>query len=358
MNKVFYFSIILFLFFTSCDTNDVELDNTASFIAKFSFEKNLATTFGQSIPLTFEVKNKQIQKIELYLQDSLLETWKNPKGKLNYILDTKNYTLGSYQLQLKSYFASDESFYDTRLLRILSDVQPIELNANILNIYPHNETHFTQGLEFDGDNLYESIGDPNDTGASKLMLVDLKSGKVIKEMGQERPIFAEGLTILGDKIFQLTYKNQKCLVYDKNSLQLLNEFVYSGEGWGLCNDGKYIIMSNGTEYLTFRDPSTFQIVKTIQVYDPLGPRIQLNELEYIEGKIWANIWMLDLLLEIDPINGKVLKEMNCNTVSSKGKGSGDVLNGIAFHQKTKHIYLTGKYWKNIFQVKFEEKKSL
>ncbi len=134
---------------------------------------------------------------------------------------------------------------------------------------------------------------------------------------------------------------------------MLKDFSYNGEGWGICNDGENLIISNGTEYLTFRDPENFQITKTIQVYDQVGPRVRINELEYVEGKIYANIWMLDMILVIDPATGKVLNEIDCSEVTKVGKGNGDVLNGIAYNKINKKFYLTGKYWSSIFEVEFE-----
>jgi glutamine cyclotransferase len=131
----------------------------------------------------------------------------------------------------------------------------------------------------------------------------------------------------------------------------LKDFSYTGEGWGLCNDGKSIIMSDGTERITFRNPENFQIERTIEVYDQVGPRAKLNELEYIDGKIYANVWMLDLILVIDPNTGKVIAEIDASNVSMEGKGTGDVLNGIAYNPVSKKLYLTGKYWNKVFEVK-------
>jgi glutamine cyclotransferase len=322
-------------------------------LAKFTFVDNLAGTIGKTLPLNFSVTNKDILKVELYFNDSIIETWKNPTGNLKFDLNTNFYGLGTYEITLKSTFKSNDTYSDVRLLRILSDLTPEQLKAKIVQSFPHNQLHFTQGLEFSEGKLYEGTGDPNSSGATKLMQVNLENGIVNKEIGLNGSYFGEGITILNNKIFQLTYKEQKCFVYDKNSLQVEKDFAYSGEGWGLCNNGKQLIMSNGTEYITFRNPETFQIEKTIQVYDQVGPRVKINELEYIDGKIYANIWMLDLIIVIDPANGKVLKEIDCAELSLKGKGNGDVLNGIAFNSITKKLYATGKYWPQLFEITYE-----
>jgi glutaminyl-peptide cyclotransferase len=333
------------------DSSNEDLDK--SFMARFSFEKNLATQIGNVIPLTFKVNNDDILKVELFFQDSLIDTWKKPKGELKHQLNSTNFNLGSYQINLKTTLKNGDDFNDVRLLRILSDISPVPLKARIIKSYPHNVSHFTQGLEFDNGILFEGTGDPNKLGATKIMQTNLQNGSILKEIGLNGDYFGEGITILGNKLYQLTYTEGKCFVYDKNSLQMIKDFSYNGEGWGICNDGKNLIVSNGTEYLTFRNPETFQTTKTIQVYDQVGPRVRINELEYVDGKIYANVWMLDMILVIDPTTGKVLNEIDCSEITKVGKGSGDVLNGIAYNTANKKFYLTGKYWANIYEVEFE-----
>lgn len=327
-------------------------EDTALPLAKFKFDQNLAGEFGKVLPLEFSVNSPEVKKVELFFQDSLVKSWANPKGDLKHDLNTNRLSLGSYELNLVSTFQNGDSYTDARLLRILSDISPTPLTAQIVKSYPHNASHFTQGLEFSDGQLYEGTGDPNGTGDTKLMQVKLETGSVNKKIGLDGSYFGEGITILNDKIYQLTYKEQKCFVYDKASLQVEKDFSYTGEGWGLCNDGKNLIMSNGTEYITFRDPQTFQTLKTIQVYDQVGPRVRINELEYVNGKIFANVWMLDLILVIDPVNGKVLNEIDCAEISKVGKGNGDVLNGIAYNPATNKYYVTGKYWTQLFEIRF------
>lgn len=325
-------------------------DYTDQEFAKFTFIENLATSYGQKVPLSFEILTEDIVSADLYLNDSLIKSWKNPKGKINITIDFSFFGLGAKTLNLVAKSKSGFEKVDSRLVRVLSDVSPSSKKANVLKSYVHNASSFTQGLEFNNGLLYESTG-LNDK--SKVAQVELNSGKIVKEIGLDGNYFGEGITILGDKIYQLTWQNQKCFVYDKNSFQLIKEFPYSGEGWGLCNDGKSIIMSNGTEYLTYRNPETFQVEKTIEVYDQVGPRIRLNELEFIDGKIFANIWMLDIIIEIEAQTGKVLSEIDCSDVVKAGKGAGEVLNGIAFNDKTKKLYLTGKNWSNLLEVEIK-----
>jgi glutamine cyclotransferase len=318
--------------------------------ATLSFLENLAVSYGQKVPLSFEILNKDVVSCELYINDSLLKTWKNPSGKITLILDVSYFGLGAKTINLLATSKNGQQKEDTRLIRILSDISPEGKKAEIVNIYNHNSSSFTQGLEFSENILYEATGL---NGQSRIAQIDLKSGNILKEIGLDGNYFGEGITILNDKIFQLTWQNQKCFVYDKNSLQIIKDFSYIGEGWGLCNDGKSIIMSNGTEILTFKNPETFQVERTIEVYDQVGPRIRLNELEFIDGKIYANVWMLDIILEIDPKTGKVLAEIDCSDVIDAGRGNGEVLNGIAYNNLNKKLYLTGKNWSKLIEVKIK-----
>lgn len=318
--------------------------------AKFSFVENLATNYGKKVPLSFEILSDEVSKASVYLNDSLLKSWNKPKGKISFTLDVSLFGVGAKTLSLISILENGQEQNDTRLIRILSDISPEQLKANVVKSYIHNSSSFTQGLEFNDGTLYESTGL---NGKSKIAKVNLENGAVKQEMGLDASYFGEGITILGDKIYQLTWQNQKCFIYDKNTMQIEKDVPYTGEGWGLCNDGRQLIMSNGTEMLTFRNPETFQIERTIEVYDQVGPRVRLNELEYIDGKIYANVWMLDLVLVIDPQTGKVLAEIDCSDVVKAGKGGGEVLNGIAYNPQNKKIYLTGKNWSNLLEVEIK-----
>ena len=200
-------------------------------------------------------------------------------------------------------------------------------------------------------NLYEGIGQ---YGSSKLSQVDLKTGKVNEKLSitLAGDYFGEGITVFNDKIYQLTWEEQTCFVYNKSTFELDKTIPYIGEGWGLCNDGKYLIMSNGSERITFRNPETFAIEKIIEVYDNKGPIQQLNELEYIDGKIYANVYTSNQIVVIDPITGRVEAIIDCSILEKEGRGYGDVLNGIAYNDEK--IYMTGKNWNKLFEVNLEK----
>lgn len=323
----------------------VEGEDTAH--PEFGFKANLATKYGDIIPIMFEVKGKDVAKIDLIFNDSTLNSWTNPSGKIVFDLDASFFGLGAKEIVLQSTMKNGNSYSDRRLVRILSDVAPEQLTAKIVKSYPHNTSSFTQGLEFSGGTLYESTGQ---RGESQVMQMSLESGTILNKIGLDANYFGEGITILNDKIYQITWTEQKCFIYDKATLQLQKDLSYTGQGWGLCNDGESIIMSDGSERIVFRNPETFQIERSIEVYDHVGPRTQLNELEYIDGKIYANVWMLDLVLIIDPMSGKVLAEIDGSEISKAGKGTGDVMNGIAYNPASKKLYFTGKKWPKLFEV--------
>jgi glutamine cyclotransferase len=314
--------------------------------AVFSFEDNLATPYGKVVPIPIEVRG-DVEKVELFYNDSIFETWSHPKGKLLCQLNAGFYGLGARELNLVSTLKDGTTVSDNRLLRVLSDEAPQELTATIVQAHPHSLTAFTEGLEFNDGILYESTGLE---GQSKIMQLNFGTGAIQKEIGLDASYFGEGITILGDKIYQVTYHNGKCLVYDKKTLQILSDMPYTGEGWGLTNNGKQIIMSDGTERLVFRNPETFQIERTIEVYDQVGPRVRLNELEYVDGKIYANIWMLDIVLVIDAATGKVLAEIDGAAVAAAGRATGEAMNGIAYNPASKKWYFTGKNWSKLLEV--------
>lgn len=315
----------------------------------FSFTENLAIPHGQTLPIPFEV-SEDIQKIELSINGKKLNTWTAPKGKITYTLDTKDFQVGAFGIEIVAFRKDGTSFSDQRLIRILSDIVPEKWSVEIVSSLPHLETSFTQGLEFNEGKLFEGTGDPNQNGETIIAEVDLKTGAIVRKMGLDATHFGEGITIMGDELYQLTWKNQKCLVYNKSDFTSIKEFTYTGEGWGICNDGKSLIMSDGSERIYFRNPKTFDVERTIEVYTDQGPIARLNELEFVDGLIYANIWTSNNVAVIDPATGKVIATIDATQLVQEGKGNGEVLNGIAYNAATKKIYMTGKFWPKLFEV--------
>ncbi|PTX16700.1 Glutamine cyclotransferase [Halanaerobium congolense] len=224
------------------------------------------------------------------------------------------------------------------------------LEYDILAEYRHDVEAFTQGLEIHNNYLFEGTGL---YGKSSLRKVEIKSGKVLKKINLNKKYFGEGITILNNKIYQLSWKEQTAFVYDLN-FSLLNKFKYQGEGWGLTNDGQQLIMSDGSEYIYFRDPDTFQINKIIKVEVNNQSLKNINELEYLNGFIYANIWQKDYILKIDAESGVVKAYLDLsNILDQKYKETADVLNGIAYDPQTETFLVTGKLWPKIYRIKLK-----
>lgn len=319
-------------------------------MATFDFKEDIQTPYGRLLPIQFSVP-EGISKVELIYNDSVFKTWHHPAAHLSFLLEAHFFGVGTRMAVIRSYHSDGTSSDDAHMIRVVSDLDPVQLKASIVKEYPHNPLNYTQGLEFNNGLLYEGTGDPGRKGQTTLGVINLQTGLFGNlKNGLDATYFGEGITLVGDNLYQLTWQNGKCFVYDKKTMVLKKDFSYTGEGWGLCNDNKQLIMSDGSERIYFRDPQTFQIKRTIDVYDNVGPRTNINELEYIDGKIYANIWQTNTVIVIDPNTGKVLQEIDGTALETAGKNGGDVLNGIAFNPATKKLYMTGKLWNKLFEV--------
>lgn len=222
-------------------------------------------------------------------------------------------------------------------------------NYEVVNSYPHDSAAFTQGLIYHQGFLYESTGL---NGRSSLRRVDLATGQVLKNVAVDSIHFAEGLALFNNRLYQLTWQTQTAFVYDLDSFAPLKTFSYSGEGWGLANAGQSLIMSNGSNQIRFLDPETFQVQRTISVTENDRPVNMLNELEFIKGEIFANIWLTDRIARIDPTSGRVTGWINlAGLLSSEERNRADVLNGIAYDETGDRLFVTGKLWPKLFQIK-------
>jgi glutamine cyclotransferase len=226
----------------------------------------------------------------------------------------------------------------------------------IKNSWPHDKRAYTQGLIFLEGLLWESTGQ---YGASSLRKVELKTGKVVKQITVPANYFAEGMTVFHNKVFQLTWQEHKGFIYDPATFQKQGEFNYTGEGWGLTHDGESLIMSDGTDRIRFLDPSTLATTRIISVTERDEPVDQLNELEYIDGEIYANIYQTDRIARIAPKTGKVLGWIDLTgLLSIKDRTGGeDVLNGIAYDEASKRLFVTGKLWPKLFEIEIVKNKA-
>ncbi|MBI5858745.1 MAG: glutaminyl-peptide cyclotransferase [Sphingobacteriales bacterium] len=231
---------------------------------------------------------------------------------------------------------------------------PKILSYSIVGTYPHDTSSYTQGLLIYNGEMYEGTGLE---GRSKLMKVDLKTGKTLKSIDLDKKFFGEGVTILRDTVYQLTWKNKKVFVYTLRDFRKIKEFDADIEGWGLTNDGKNLIVSTGSSELNYYEPSTFKLLKTQTVTESGMPVASINELEYINGFVYANQYQLAYIFKIDPSTGAVVAKADLQSMWDRIKAidpEADVPNGIAYDTATKKIYITGKWWPELYEVQFSQ----
>lgn len=260
-----------------------------------------------------------------------------------------NTTTGGKSLRAIPYKNGRQQTSATFFVTVLSDSAPRRYGYRVVRTYPHDSRAFTQGLLFDGGVMYESTGQETE---SWLREVDIATGKAVRQHNLDPSLFGEGITMLGDRIFQVTWQNHAGFVYDKATFRQLSRFSYQTEGWGLATAADKIVMSDGSNVLSFHDPETFAVVSKIEVYDNEKEVTSLNELEYVDGEIWANIWFADEIARIDPVSGKVNGYIDLRNLypATERNAEADVLNGIAYDAATKRIFVTGKKWDRMFEI--------
>lgn len=219
--------------------------------------------------------------------------------------------------------------------------------------YPHDPNAFTQGLLFHNGKLYESTGRE---GLSSLRRVDIATGRVEQRRDVDAPLFAEGLALVGESLYQLTWQHNIGFVYSLDDFRQTGTFTYEGEGWGLTFDGEQLIMSDGTTMLRFLDPVDFSVERTVTVTDNGRPRDRLNELEYIDGEVWANIWYDDRIARIDPDDGRIVGWVDLSALyPATARPNDAVVNGIAWDPASDRIFVTGKLWPALFEIRFDQR---
>lgn len=344
MNTFKYFRIIFLSgLLVSCGSNTGQKKNDFS-IKTNTVKGNISN--NETLKLTIDNKKK-------YAIDSIAYTLDGHKIQENTAL--KNFKLGKQTIEATVYFENEQEKVSS-LVTILNYELPKVYTYKIINEYPHDITSYTQGLEFFNDTLYESTGQHKE---SKLRKVDYKIGTIIKNIDLADEYFGEGLTILNNKVYQLTWQKGTGFVYDVNTFDKLSSFKYgnSKEGWGLCNNGNIIYKSDGTEKIWLLNANTLVEEEFIQVYTNKGKIVGINEMEWIDGKIYANRYQKNGVAIINPKNGAVegvidFTALKAKTTQHKGL---DVLNGIAYNPSTKTIFVTGKRWDKLFEVEIIDK---
>jgi glutamine cyclotransferase len=317
-------------------------------------------TPNESVKL--EILNPQNKKI-----DSIVYSINNKKvGAIKSIekfsFNFKEQKLGYQNIKANIYFEG-EIEVDSSRVELVSDITPKFLTYTIINTYPHDHQAYTEGLEFYKDTLYEATGNGagNDTGIkgiSSMRKVDYKTGKVLKSVEYPEEIFGEGISILNGKIYQLTYKQEECYVYDVNTFKKLKTLHYYKpmEGWGMTNDGTNLYYNDGSEKIHIVDPETLQQIDYLNVYSGVNKIPNINELEWVDGKIYSNIYQKNFMIVINPKNGAVEAMLDLSDLEKKRSQMPDVdvLNGIAYNPKTKTFFVTGKNWDKMFEIKINQ----
>lgn len=238
-----------------------------------------------------------------------------------------------------------------------ANAAPAIINYSVVNIFPHDTSAFTEGLMVHDGQMYESTGGQAQSNNYKSWfgLVDVKTGKYQQKIMLDTSYFGEGINILGDKLYQLTWQNNIGFVYDAKTFKKIKDFKFNGEGWALTNDGTNLIMSDGTSNIRYMDPDSLKVVKILGVQDNNGPVGNINELEYIKGFIYANQYGTSYILKIDPASGKVVGKLDFTSLENELKAKNPYvleMNGIAYDSAANKIYITGKAWPHLYEVRF------
>ena len=294
-------------------------------------------------------ENKAVDSVVFYISEQKVAS---TQKTLTASVDLKNQKLGSQVVKANIFFDGQPQPQQVfAKLEIVSAIVPKLLNFEVVNTFVHDTTSFTEGLEFYKGVLYENTGL---TGKSRLLKTDFRTGKILQAVPMDANYFGEGITIVNDKIYQLTWQNKVGLIYDAATMTFQKKFDYDKpiEGWGMTNDGKNIYQSDGTEKIWTMNPGTQKMVSFVNVYSGTEKIKSVNELEWIEGKIYANIWQKDAIAIVDPLTGDVEQILNLAGLRKKlGNKKAEVLNGIAYNPASKTIFVTGKNWDKMFEIK-------
>jgi len=344
--------ISMFISSFSCSNKSNRSRKPAVQITIASVHKNIIYGDDINIGIAVKLKDGELKETKLFV-DSVLVASSSETEFTSYLKKFKN--IGKHTLKAVSVKTDGVEGVYYKTFEVLSDIVPEQLNYEIVQTHPHNQDFFTEGLEFNDGFLYESTGENKTSGIYK---TNHKTGKILQSVKLADRYFGEGITIFNNRIFQLTYKTKIGFVYEKENMALVDSFSFeSVEGWGMTHDEQNLIMSNGTNVLTYINPATYKTVKKLQVYDDKEPVLYLNELEYSEGYIFANVYTTNLIVKIDPLTGKVIAKANLDGIltMSNSEKQVDVLNGIAIDPATKRMYVTGKFYPKLFEIKLVKK---
>jgi glutamine cyclotransferase len=315
-------------------------------------ESGFKPMFHKGDTLKLVVINKENKKIDsvVYFNNDIKIGSRIKNSVINYSLNKDKF--GYQNIKAIVYFEGEKSTIDTRI-EILSSIEPKLLSYTVVNSYPHDVKSFTEGLEFYNGFLFESTGQK---GTSYFRKIDYKTGKVITQINLDSKYFGEGITFINNQLFQLTWQDSVGFIYNANTFKLEKEFKYDKqiEGWGMTNNSTFIFQSDGTEKIWKMNPKTIKMEDYINVYTNSSKIKNINELEWVQGTIYANIWQKDVIIQIEPTTGVVLGVLDLSDLRNKIVASSeDFLNGIAYNSATKTFFVTGKNWNKLFEIKIK-----
>ncbi|MDN3676848.1 glutaminyl-peptide cyclotransferase [Flavobacterium paronense] len=344
-------TILLAINIASCGDSQHDKENY------FSFDDTALKPMYQAtdkVDLTLlNTKNKTIDSVAYFVNDKRISS---VKGNGKFTLDLSGKKLGYQNVKALVYYEGDTVSTKTRV-EVASGVVPKLLKYTIVNTYPHDINAFTEGFEFYNDTLMESTGSGSGGNISYVAKINYKTGKTYKKVVIDQKHFGEGITVLNNKLYELTWQSKVGFIYDASTMKKLKEFNFDKniEGWGMTNDGKNIYQSDGTEKIWTMNPETQKMIDFINVYTNDSKIKAVNELEWINGKIYGNIWTKDAIAVINPQTGAVEGVLDLTALKAQIKNpKADVLNGIAYNKKTKTIFVTGKNWDKTFEIKVSE----
>lgn len=360
MNRVFFGCLIFgLLAITACEDDNAQRRtvNRPGLIKsqppiRIKTDKKGILIYGDTVSLQISSIDTSLQISRVNLSSTDNPAFAMESENLLISLPTSQLGGGEQRVKVDVEFANGQKSTRYKEFKILSETPPRKWNFEVIRKYPHDPTSFTQGFLVHEGFIYEGTGN---YGETKIRKLDLVSGKVLKEKELEQDIFGEGITIFNDKIYQLTYKSSKGFVYDLNTFEREGDFIYNtftSEGWGLTSNDSSLIASDGSAYIFYLNPTDMSEVRRIKVFNDKGEINNINELEYRDGVIYANIYTTAAIIAIDAESGRVIDEYLASGIVSPSEASSDmdVLNGIAFNPLNGNFLLTGKYWSRIYEV--------
>jgi len=325
--------------------------SSASYFEVATPVKGSIFSLGEPIQVTISPKGNapEVDSVEVFLDGEKYTT----QTELSFTWDSEGAMVGRRIVRMVVY-SGDKKEALRFSTTLKSDIVPETWGYQVVSRYPHDTKAFTQGLIFQDGFLYEGTGQ---VGQSVLRKLNHQSGEVLLQDDLDATMFGEGITRVGDDIIQITWKARTGIVYDYNTLEEKSRFTYSTEGWGLTYTGEELVMSDGSNKLHFLNADSYVLNRTIDVYDDQGPVKNLNELEMIDGHLYANVWMTDKIAKIEVETGRVLAYIDMTGLLPENERNGqeDVLNGIAYDADKKRVYLTGKNWPALFEVQWFKK---